>query len=121
VTLCPRPSSHLLVKFHLTTINLCIAIHTSSPAVFPACALQLRLPSLITTHALALSFDVCNVHICGCSGASCLLQAVALRVCALTIGLGMDVLRRYTFMHEQPPAQLRHKVMDKQQGALKIE
>jgi hypothetical protein len=86
----------------------------SPPDFFPASPLQLRLPSLIRTHALALSFDVCNVHICSCSGPSCLLQAVALRVCALAIGLGMDVSRRYTFMHEQPAAQLKQKVTGKQ-------
>jgi hypothetical protein len=52
-------------------------------------------------------FDIALLHICGNTGPLFLAQALALRLCALAVGLGMDMGRRFAFIRELQQQQQR--------------
>jgi hypothetical protein len=63
--------------------------------------MQMRLPSLLFAHTCLLGMDVALQRICGRSGMATLVQVVALRVCACSVALGLDMARRSRFMRHQ--------------------
>jgi hypothetical protein len=67
----------------------------------------MRFPALLVSHCFLFTYDLAMLHISGCQGPLCVPQAVALRLCALALGLSREMSRRYTFLREQQAAAVK--------------
>jgi hypothetical protein len=80
--------------------------------------LQLCGSALLSAHATLAVFDIALLHICGRTGPAFLAQALALRLCALAVGLGTDMGRRFAFTRQQLQ-QHQQKLQRRGSGAAK--
>jgi hypothetical protein len=54
-------------------------------------------------------FDIALLHICGLTAPVFLAQALGLRACALAVGLGTDMGRRFAFIQQKQKQALASK------------